>query len=77
MCNFQAAYELKNGKVDSQENILLNPFVFRWDKGVEHDDMDSVTIHICYSYLLLVTERGASWLEETEIYSAKNVLNLP
>lgn len=48
MCNLQAAYELKNGKVDNQENILLDPFVFRWDKSFEHDDMDSVTIHIYY-----------------------------
>lgn len=29
-----------------------------------------------YSYLLLVTGRGASWLEGSEIYSAENVLNL-
>lgn len=51
MCNLQTAYELKNGKVDNQENILLDPFVFRWDKRVEHDDMDSVTIHIYFQSL--------------------------
>ena len=72
MCSLQAAYELKNGKVVNQENMLLDPFVFRWDKSVEHDDMNSN-----YSYLLLDTGRAASWPEETEIYSAENVLNLP